>query len=241
MEANNFYHTVLHSLGFSVYMAGSRIYRSHGTYGGWTHVVNLVTIAGVRYLLDGGFGPQGPPRPVALEHGVQSYQIAPAQMRLMHEPIPEFLDQSQRVWVYQQRRDEDSEWAPMYCFTDYEFTPTDIESMNYAPWLSKQSFFTHKVVAVRFATSKETNDGDGPGSPGEGALEGRIDGTVTINQNVIKWRKGGKKIVELKFEREGDRIAALKNYFGIELSDEDRDAINGTASAVEASGMDHDE
>ena len=57
MEANFFFHTVLLSLGFDVYMCGSRIYKpAKKGYGGWTHVVNLVTIAGVKYLLDGGFG-----------------------------------------------------------------------------------------------------------------------------------------------------------------------------------------
>ena len=57
MEANFFFHTVLLSLGFDVYMCGSRIYKpAKKGYGGWTHVVNLVTIAGIKYLLDGGFG-----------------------------------------------------------------------------------------------------------------------------------------------------------------------------------------
>ena len=70
MEVNYFYHLILFSLQFDVYMVGSRIYRSNiGRYGGWTHVVNLVTIAGKRYLLDGGFGGQGPSGPVLVEHG----------------------------------------------------------------------------------------------------------------------------------------------------------------------------
>lgn len=39
MEVNYFFHLILYSLGFVVYMSGSRIYHQHtGFYGGWTHV-----------------------------------------------------------------------------------------------------------------------------------------------------------------------------------------------------------
>lgn len=238
MEANYFYHTVLLSLGFNVFMAGSRIYRAHGEYGGWTHVVNLVNIAGTRYLLDGGFGPEGPSRPFPLNDGEVSGQIAPAQMRLLHESIPQNLDQSQKVWVTQHRYDESHDWKPIYCFVDFEFTPIDIEGMNFAPWLNKQTFFTHKVVAARFTTSKELDrDGNGPGSPDEETMEGEIDGSLTINQDVMKWRRGGEKVVEWKFNTEEDRLQALKRYFGIQLAKEDEEAIAGTASALSANGL----
>ncbi|KAK5134172.1 hypothetical protein LTR08_006832 [Meristemomyces frigidus] len=233
MEANHFFHTVLLSLGYDVYMAGSRIHYGDGVYGGWSHVVNLVTIAGVKYFLDGGFGPQGPTRPVPLRAGEVGEQIAPAQMRLVWEAIPPMLDQGQRIWVYQYRVDAQSEWRAMYCFPEVEFTPTDIEGMNFSPWLNRQSFFTHKVVAVRFTTEKEVvGDGAGPGAASEEALEGEIDGSISVNQDVLKWRRRGEKVVELKFTNEEERVEALERYFGITLADEDREAIKGTASAI---------
>jgi arylamine N-acetyltransferase len=123
MEANLFFHTVLLSLGFNVYLAGSRIYNGNDVFGGWTHVVNLATIAGTKYLLDGGFGPQESPRPLALKPGIVETQLAPAQMRVVYEPIPQNLDQSQRIWIYQHRASPEKEWAHMYCFTDLEFSP----------------------------------------------------------------------------------------------------------------------
>lgn len=254
MEANHFFHTVLLSLGFDVYMAGARIHKAAGEYGGWTHVVNLARIAGTRYLLDGGFGPQGPARPVPLEPGVVLTQIAPAQCRLLYEPLKQNVDQSQKLWVYEYRIDEGSEWGPMYCFTDLEFTPTDIESMNFSPWLNKQSFFTHKVVAVRFTTSKErmrreplnaenreqhagAEAADGLGYPDAEAMEGEIDGSMSVNQDVLKWRRGGQKVVEWKFASEDERVRALEQYFGIRLTEEDREAIKGTASAIAGANM----
>ncbi|KAK5707667.1 hypothetical protein LTR97_000205 [Elasticomyces elasticus] len=235
MEANHFFHTVLFSLGFTCYMAGARIHRGEDLYGGWTHVVNLVTIAGVKYLLDGGFGPQGPSRPLPVTAGESQTQIEPAQMRVVHEPIPQMLDQSQRIWIYQHRNEDSGKWIPMYCFTHEEFLPTDIVSMNMAPWLSTNTFFTHKVVAVRFTTSSEPDDE--PGSPQEAAFEGEVDGSLTLNQDVLKWRRRGRKVMEVKFTNDGERVLALEKYFGITFAEEDLDAIKGSAGEVGGKAM----
>ena len=238
MEANHFFHTVLLSLGFDVYMAGARIHRGEGMYGGWTHVVNLVTIDGTKYLLDGGFGPQGPSRPLAVREGKVGIQVAPAEMRVVREAIAQMLDRTQRMWIYQHRYEEGKEWVPMYCFTELEFIETDIVAMNFAPWLNPQTFFTHKVVAVRFTTDREPVEH--PGSPGEEALEGEIDGSLTLNQSVLKWRRRGRKVMEVQFSTDEDRQKALEEYFGIVLAEEDRQAIKGTAAEVGSKGMGND-
>lgn len=238
MEANHFFHTVLLSLGFNVYMAGARIYKGNGRYGGWTHCVNLVYVGGTKHLLDGGFGPQGPTKPLAVKEGPVETQIAPAQMRVVYEAIPQHLDRNQRIWVYQHRREASGEWAPMYCFTELEFTPDDITSMNFSPWLNPHSFFTHKVVANRFTTDREPEEA--PGTTSGEALEGEIDGALTLNQDVVKWRRRGDVVVEWKFRNDGERVEGIEKYFGIVLAEEDRDAIKGTSAEVAAKGMDHD-
>ena len=238
MEVNYFYHLILVSLNFDVYMAGSRVYFPElGRYGGWTHVVNVVTIAGTRYLVDGGFGPQGPTAPLALKSGIACTQISPAQMRVVYDNIPNNLDRSQRVWIYQHRHNEQTQWTPMHCFTDLEFTPEDVEKMNYAPWLSRHTFFTHKVVASRFTTEKETNDCDGPGTPDEDAITGEIDGAVTLNHDVLKWRRHGENIVVVPFKTDDERVAAISQYFGITLADEDREAILDTMAMIGVKAM----
>ena len=241
MEVNYFYHLILYSLSFAAHMVGSRIYSpTTGIYGGWTHIVNIVTIAGKRHLLDGGYGPQGPPRALALDHGVPTVQILPAQMRVIHDNIPNNLDPSQKVWIYQYRHHEDGEWTPGYCFTDLEFTPADVESMNFAPSSSRRSFFTHKVVANRFTTASEVDDNGFPGSPSEKALRAEIDGALTLNHDVLKWRRSGKKVLELPFKTDNKRVVALQKYFGITLAEEDRVAIQNTAAmiGVKAMGVD---
>ncbi|EXJ84220.1 hypothetical protein A1O3_04887 [Capronia epimyces CBS 606.96] len=234
MEANYLFHLILHSLGFDVFMAGSRIFRTNtNSYGGWTHVVNLVTIAGVKYLLDGGMGPNGPNYPMPLHDGKVVTQIAPAQMRLDYEGIAQNLDKSQKVWVYKHRYDETAEMVPVYCFPDFEFLPADIESMNFEPMLNPKAVFARKVMAVRFTTDRETDDSsDGPGSPSQEALEGEIDGSLSLNHDVLKWRRHGKKFLELTLDTEAARLRALKRYFGITLQDEDVEAIHGTRAQV---------
>ena len=237
MENNFFYHLILYTLGFDVFLAGSRIAGGEGEYGGWTHIINLATIAGKKYLLDSGFGGQGPSRPLALDHGVESTHVVPAQMRLMHEPLPKNLDQSQKVWIYQYRYDQNHDWTPMYCFVDFEFTPNDVGSMNFAPWLNRASFFTHKVVCARFTTDREFDSAGGPGSPSEDALAGEVDGSITINHDTLKWRKDGKKIVEIPFMKDEDRVDALRKYFGIHLTDQECEAIKNTAAMVGVKAM----
>jgi hypothetical protein len=100
----------------------------------------------------------------------------------------------------------------MYCFTDLEFTPEDVESMNFEPWLDKHTFFTYEVAAVRFATDREVDGDDGPGSPGKDALEGAIDSAITVDHDVLKWRRNGKKILTIGSKTDKERVAALRRY-----------------------------
>ena len=89
---------------------------------------------------------------------------------------------------------------------DFEFTPTDVENMNFAPSLSRHTFFTHKVVCVRFVTDREVEGTNNPGSPSEDALEGNIDGSITINHDTLKWRRNGEKIVVIPFKKDEERV-----------------------------------
>ncbi|TLD32219.1 Cis-aconitate decarboxylase [Venturia nashicola] len=133
-----------------------------------------------------------------------------------------------KVWVCQHRYDENAEWIPVYCFVELEFTFEDLSVSNLAPGTSKTSFFTHKVVAVRFTTEYETADGPGPGSTREQELGGEIDGSITLSHDNLKWRRHGKKTIDLKLDNEQERIDALEKYFGITLADEDKETIRGT-------------
>ncbi|KAK4502954.1 hypothetical protein PRZ48_006381 [Zasmidium cellare] len=238
MEINYFFHLILYALDFDVYMCGSRIYRANlGAFGGWTHVVNIVTIDGTKYLLDGGLGAAGPHIPMPLHDSLTQTHIAPAQMRLIYAPLPQNLNQEHKFWIFQHRYDEHGEWKPQYCFPDLEFTPQDLVGMNLEPGTNRHTFFTHKVVAVRFTTSLEINGPSGPGSPSEASLEGEIDGTLVLNHDVVKWRRRGEKVLEWWLKSEEERVQALEMYFGVVLDREEREGVLGTAAMIGARGM----
>ena len=53
-------------------------------------MLNLVTIAGKRYVLDVGFGSSGPTHPLPLVQNEISINVGTQEMRLMHDTIPDF-------------------------------------------------------------------------------------------------------------------------------------------------------
>ncbi|ETS75272.1 hypothetical protein PFICI_12216 [Pestalotiopsis fici W106-1] len=237
MEVNSLLHTLLLSLGFRVFMAGARVYRAPtASYGGFSHCVNIIRIGdGARYMVDVGFGANGPTVPLPLDVGRQHTQIAPADMRLVREPIPQNADQECKLWIYQQRINARASWEPMYCFVDFEFILEDIRGMNLSPWKSPTSLFTQRVIVTRF-TIKGEIEVEGAQNPRVKALElqDEFDGTLILDNNKLKWRRDGETVLEKQLESEEERIAALKKYFDIHLSHQDVEAIRGTCTQIKS-------
>ncbi|KAH7016428.1 uncharacterized protein B0I36DRAFT_254775 [Microdochium trichocladiopsis] len=239
LENNSLFHTVLLSLGFSVYLVGARVYNP-GTkkYGGFSHCANIVTIGDTRYMVDVGYGPNQPARPIPLLPGVEQAHVGQSQMRVIWDSIPQNLNQESKLWIYQHRIDAGAEWVPNYCFVDVEFLLEDIRGMNMSPWRSPTSFFTYRILITRFTTSHEVDGADGPESPGVKAVsEGELDGAIILNHDSLKWRRNGKTVLEQKLKAEKDRLEALRRYFGIVFPDEDQEAILSTASELKDSGV----
>ncbi|KAI1378152.1 cysteine proteinase [Hypoxylon crocopeplum] len=245
MEANSLFHTVLLSLGYQVFMAGARVYEPKlERYGGFSHCVNIVILGGPsreRFMVDVGFGANGPTVPMPLVSDSQYLHLehatgSPSYTRLMYAPIPQQVDQSCKVWIYQHRVPaREADWTPMYCFVDFEFLLEDIRGMNLSPWKSPSSFFTHKIMLTRFTTNVEMDGSDGPGSASQMAIaEGNIDGALILFQDTLKWRRNGETKLEIKFENEEQRVDAIRRYFGIELDEEDQAAIRGTTSEIKS-------
>ncbi|KAK6071967.1 arylamine n-acetyltransferase 1 [Seiridium cupressi] len=239
MEVNSLFHTLLLTLGFNVYMAGARVYDpGRKFYGGFSHCVNIVQIGGIQYMVDVGFGANGPSSVIPLQPGHEQAHIEPARMRLVHEPIAQNVNQDCKVWIYQHKIDDQAGWVPMYCFVDFEFLLEDIRGMNLSPSKSPSSFFRHKILTTRFTTTREVHV-DKDLRPKE-ALEfgGEIDGALIIDHDKLKWRRNGKTVLERTLESEEERLTALKKYFGIQLAVEDREAIRGTVGAISTKSMD---
>jgi arylamine N-acetyltransferase len=147
MEANSLLHTLLLTLGSDVYMAGTGVYDpGRKSYGGFTHCGNMLRIRKARYMVDVGFGANGPSAAMPLQFEREHTHFAPAKMRLVHKAMAQNVNQDFRVWIYQHKIDERAVWVSMHCFVDFEFILEDIQHTNFSPSTSRSSFFAQKVV-----------------------------------------------------------------------------------------------
>ncbi|KAF2465519.1 arylamine N-acetyltransferase 1 [Lindgomyces ingoldianus] len=220
MENNGLFHILLYSLGFNIYSAGGRVYEG-SVWSGWAHMVNIVTIGESRYHVDVGFGANGPVRPLKLDRsGAIHKHMQPAAMRLQWRNLNENTDQNQRLWVYEHRVDEKSDFVPTYCFTELEFLPSDYALMNYFTSTNQKTFFTQTIVGEKKILGGENND--------------ELVGSLILEQKNLKWRIYGKKEREIQFETEQDRVSALEEHFGIKLGQVERDSIRGLTSEIKS-------
>ncbi|KAH8647916.1 hypothetical protein BX600DRAFT_119671 [Xylariales sp. PMI_506] len=210
METNSMLFGVLVSLGFDAYMTGARVYNEkRERYGGFSHCLSLVCIAGVQYAVDVGFGANGSTHPIKMTPGEIQDNISPASVRLRHDNLPQGFSRTDKVWIYEHRIRDGAEWAPLYCFTGTEFLPEDIRAINLSPWTSPSSIFKKKLMCVRFAWDEGVEEG----------YKGRaINGVVIIDDSSLKLRRNGVVVLNHELQSEEDRIQALQENFGIVLS-----------------------
>ncbi|KAI9789245.1 MAG: N-terminal acetyltransferase [Peltula sp. TS41687] len=221
MENNGFFGTVLRSLGFELFSAGARVCvpdaESGGDqFGGWAHMVNIVAINGTRYMVDVGFGAQGPTQPLPLVDGKVSAGIGPASLRVLWTNIPPNTDPGQRLWVYQYRINDDSPWTTAYCFTELEFLPQDYTMMNYWTSTARTSLFTHKVICTKTIVDDEEE----------------VVGSLILVGREFKRRVKGEKEILMICENEQQRIEGLKKWFGAEFTEDEQQGIMGTVTQL---------
>ncbi|KAH6886222.1 hypothetical protein B0T10DRAFT_563428 [Thelonectria olida] len=236
MENNTLFNTLLVTLGFDVYMAGSRVYQAnHAKYGGFDHCVNIVTIGEEQYLVDVGFGANGPIQPLRMDPYSKEGRrhIGDRQVRLRFDTIPQGVNRRGKYWIYE-TSDTDSEWQPVYCFTDLEFLPEDIRIMNLAPSTLPTSMFRRNVICARFTTINDfkVSYGNLEVLTRWDADDEDINGMLILNGKTLKLRAEGRIVFETEFQNEHDRVKALSKYFDIRLSEADRHAIRGCGTEI---------
>ena len=180
-------------------------------------MVNIVTLSdGKKYMLDVGFGSNGPTQPMPLdnEHSHTPY-IPPAEIRLIYDNIPENTDPNQKLWIFQHRSDPQSPWLPMYCFTELEFLPQDFDVMNFKTSQSRASWFTYRIVVIKMILE-----------------EGRIVGTLMLVGEDLKKRVKGKTEHLGRCSSEEERVDVLEKWFGIRLGEDERAAIRGMVTEL---------
>jgi arylamine N-acetyltransferase len=180
--------------------------------------VNIVTLSdGSKYMVDVGFGGDGATKPLPLIAGHIVQNLGPQEIRLMYDNIDEQTDKSQKLWIYQYRNGKDREWNSFYCFPEFEFLPQDFEVMNYYTSTSQlASFQTRTVLAVRFLrgeAEKEEEEG--------------IVGKLMLVNGEVKRNMGGKTSIIKICETEEERVEALREYFAITLTEEEKLGVRG--------------
>ena len=133
MEQNLVFAAVLKSLGFELYTIGARVALPSG-FTGWQHMGIIVTIDGTEYLVDVGFGGNGPTRPIPIfKDGKIISQpvpgVLPEEHRVVKGPLPGGNKRGYEVWHLQHRRNQQTDWRSIYAFDkDLEFLLPDYET-----------------------------------------------------------------------------------------------------------------
>jgi len=203
-------------LGYDTLSAGARV--AHAVNGGpkdvfgeWDHKTNIVTMAGKKYLVDVGFGGNGPTEPVPFEDGIEMrWGMTDDKVRVIWTRLSQFTSPGSRIWVLQHQRAGCS-WDDIYAFREMEFLPEDFEVTNYKATRDPKSWFNHEIVCVKILL--DDNDD--------------VVGVMLLtNGKVNKCMKGKNHHLE-QCKSEDERVEALKKYFGIVLFSEERYGIKG--------------
>jgi arylamine N-acetyltransferase len=171
-------------------------------------MLNIVTIDNKKYVVDVGFGSSGPTYPLPLIENEVSINVGDQEMRLMYDTIPDFTRSSQKLWLYQHRNSPTQAWQPTYAFSEMEFTPSDYQMMNYFTSTHRTSWFTYLVVCVKMILE-----------------DGEIVGDITLFGSEVKRRVKGKSEVLALCKSERDRVKALDEFLGVELSSAEIEGI----------------
>lgn len=138
-ELNHLFFALLLELGFDVRAISGRVVMNQpeGTWTARTHRLSLVTLDGVRYVTDVGFGGMVPTAPLMLD--TEAEQATP------HEPyrIEKQPD------GYMLRANVGGEWRPMYLFDLQRQEDIDFTIGNWYVSTHPQSPFANRLMVAR--------------------------------------------------------------------------------------------
>ncbi|CAI7668081.1 unnamed protein product [Penicillium palitans] len=227
MENSTLFGTVLRTMGYNVTSVGGRVNEAvqpisasknwkGPKYDGWNHMVNIVVVGEQKYLIDVGFGSNGPHQPLPLTNGFEAHNVGDQSARLIYGPIAQHTRAGQFLWQYE-ICNAGGVWIPAYCFTETEFLPEDFTIINYYMSTYPESWFLFHVMCIRMILDDE----------GE-----KVIGDLTLFDNTLKRRLGATSEVLQSFASEEERVAVLDKYFHIRISKEDQESIHQTTSEI---------
>lgn len=138
-ELNNLFLALLQELGFDAQGISGRVVmgQPEGAWTARTHRLSLVTLDGVRYITDVGFGGMVPTAPLLLDTG--------AEQSTPHEPYR--IDQHADGYTLRAKVDDD--WRPMYIFDLQRQEDIDYVVGNWYVSTSPDSPFVQRLMVAR--------------------------------------------------------------------------------------------
>jgi N-hydroxyarylamine O-acetyltransferase len=138
-ELNHLFFALLRELGFDARGISGRVVMNQpeGAWTARTHRLSLVTLDGVRYITDVGFGGMVPTAPLLLD--------SEAEQATPHEPYR----LEQQADGYMLRACVAGEWRPMYLFDLQRQEDIDYTIGNWYVSTHPQSPFTQRLMAAR--------------------------------------------------------------------------------------------
>lgn len=161
-------------------------------------------------------GPTTPAQPMPLNDGIVLPGIGLSKCRLRYDTIPDYLDSDCKLWIFEQNNEGKSDFVPTYCFSELEFLAADYDVMKAGTTFDRRSWFTWRIVVTRTVLDENED----------------VVGSVILVNDSIKKRVGGKTEHIATLKHEGERISALKEWFGIELDNDEKAGILGMVSAL---------
>ena len=80
-------------------------------------MANVVSVGEQRYLVDVGYGPDGPCALLPLVSNEIIDGLPTQQMKLEYKSLPQHEDFEHKVWMYSQKRGSE-DWQEVYHFSD---------------------------------------------------------------------------------------------------------------------------
>ena len=145
--------------------------------------------------------------------------------RLIKDFIPEQTlrsDPSRKLWIYQCRNDASKPWLNFYCFSDrVEWMPEDFKISNHFAGHCAESFQTFTVLCIKFLKRF---------SEEKGGWE--VFGKRMLVNGAVKENLGGRTEVVQECKDEEGRVRALREWFGLELTEEEIGGIKGYRTEI---------
>lgn len=138
-------------------------------------------------------------------------------MRLVYAKLEGAHEMSPKVWQYQHRRNDGTDFINQYCFSDIEFFRNDFDVINSFTSTSPRSIFNQRIICIKMIPAEDdyTN----------------IIGCLIL-QHDLKRRIRGETVLLESFSDEEQRLEALRREFQITFSPEEQQGIQGLSTAI---------